>query len=313
MDNYVIGMDGGGTKTTIIAADLKGQVLESFTGDTINYNGGSKAYIDSNLQAIFRMIKDKGLLPEHCRAICIGAAGISNPLVKEQLLENIMGAGYTCPVKIVGDADTAFAGALENGEGMILIAGTGSICLGKDAEGNTYRTGGYGHLIDDEGSGYAIARDILSCVVKACDGRKEPTILKNLLFDYLGIQSVEELISYVYLPGRSKKEIAALSIIIEPALQQKDQAALEIVDRCIEGLAELTTPIIRRFHKAPVLAVAGSILMNNQWIFEGFTERMKALHPEVSIRKPKHSATYGAVLLALQEIKGGMRNGFSRN
>ncbi len=303
MDNYVIGIDGGGTKTTIMVADLEGQVMESFLGDTINYNGGSKAFIDSNLQDIFRTVTESGFLPGQCAAICIGAAGISNPMVKELLLENVNRAGFTCPVKITGDVDIAFAGALDNGEGIILIAGTGSICLGKDHEDNFYRTGGYGHLIDDEGSGYSIARDILACVVKSCDGRSGSTILKELVYEYLGIHTLEELISYVYLPNRNKKEIAELSIVIEEALERKDQIAMDIMERCITGLTELVKPVIKRFQTAPILAVAGSILMNNRRIYEGFAARIKELHPEVSVIKPKHPAVYGAILLALQQIE----------
>ncbi len=303
MDNYVIGIDGGGTKTTVMVADPDGQILKSFAGDTINYNGGGKAFIDSNLQSIFHTIAANGYQPGQCASICIGTAGISNPLVKERLLENISRAGFTCPVKIVGDADTAFAGALDNGEGIILIAGTGSICLGKDHKGNSYRTGGFGHLIDDEGSGYWIARDILANVVKSCDGRIEPTILKELVFEYLAIHTVEELISYVYLPNRNKKEIAELSIVIEEAVKRKDHAAIKVVERCISGLTELVSPVIRRFQSTPVLAVAGSILLNNRKIYEGFAAKMKELHPEVSVIKPKNPAAYGAVLLALQQIE----------
>lgn len=297
---YVIGMDGGGTKTSVLLADTDGKVLDEFTGGTINYNGGSKEFIDSNLTNIFEVITEGGYHTGLCAAICVGAAGISNLTVKEQLLENIRKAGYQCPVSIVGDMDTAFAGALENQEGIILISGTGSICLGRDSKGNSYRTGGYGHLIDDVGSGYAIAREILSAVVKSSDGRKGPTLLKQLVFEYLNIGSMEELIAYVYAPGRNKKEIAELSVLIGKAAEDRDREAERIIEGCVSDLVELTVPVIRQWKEAPVVAVSGSVLLNNDLIYDKFCEGMQKLRPGITVMKAKKTAVYGAMLLALK-------------
>ncbi len=307
MERYVIGMDGGGTKTAVLLADTSGRVLEEFTGGTMNYNGSSKERIDSNLQSIFHRITEKSFQAQECAAICVGAAGISNLAVKEQLLEHIRKAGYWCPVKIVGDVDTAFAGALENQEGIILISGTGSICLGKDKEGKSYRTGGYGHLIDDVGSGYAIARESLSAIVKSNDGRREPTLLKELVFEYLNINSVEELISYVYAPGRNKKEIAELSILIGKAAECGDRAAERIIEDCARDLTELAAPVVRQWKEAPVLAVSGSVLLQNTLIYEKFCKSMQKAYPGITVTKAKRTAVYGAMLLALKLPEEGRK------
>jgi N-acetylglucosamine kinase-like BadF-type ATPase len=300
MDMYVIGMDGGGTKTSVLLADTNGKMLEEFTGGTINYNGGSKEFIDLNLKKIFHTITEMGYQTEHCMAICAGAAGISNPAVKGQLYGAIRKAGYRCPVTIVGDMDTAFAGALENQEGIILISGTGSVCLGRDSKGNSYRTGGYGHLIDDVGSGYAIAREILSAVVKSSDGRKGATLLKQLVFEYLNIGSVEELIAYVYAPNRNKKEIAELAVLIGRAAQDRDGEAERIIEGCVSDLVDLTVPVIRHWKEAPVLAALGSVLLNNDLIYNNFCEGMQKLCPGIRVMKAKKTAVYGAMLLAIK-------------
>jgi N-acetylglucosamine kinase-like BadF-type ATPase len=299
MKNYVIGMDGGGTKTAVVVSDRSNHILLEFEGGAINYNGGNKAIIDSNLQNIVQTILEKGFEIENCAAICIGAAGVSNPVVREQILAIIRKCGYQGPVKIVGDDETAFAGALDKPYGMILIAGTGSICYGKDAKGNTYRTGGYGHLIDDVGSGYAVARDILSCVVQAHDGRIEPTILTQLVYEYLKINSIAELITFVYQPGRNKKEIAALSVLIEKACDQKDQSAMKIVRKCAEELVTLVVPIIPKLGDDICLAVTGSLLLKNEEIYTEFIRSMNSRYPEVVVSKPKQNAAFGATVLAL--------------
>lgn len=82
-------------------------------------------------------------------------------------------------IRLVGDHETALAGALEEPAGVILIAGTGSICYGVNESGAKFRAGGYGHIIDDAGSAYAIGRDILKAVVRSSDGRQGQTVLKE--------------------------------------------------------------------------------------------------------------------------------------
>ncbi len=302
MLQYVIGMDGGGTKTEVLVADREKKPLLRFQGGAINYNGQSKASVDANLQEIFRKILREGYAQTNCTGICIGAAGTSNPAVRTQIMENVREFGYECSVSVLGDEETAFAGALEGTSGAILIAGTGSICYGRDLEGNTYRSGGFGHIIDDAGSGYAIARDMLTAVVRAQDGRGEPTVLADMVFSYLNIGTIEELVGYLYHPGRSKKEIAQLSILIKAAYDAEDPAAIRIVKNCAAELAELASPVLKRIGEGTKLAVSGSILLKNEDIYREFISRMKELFIRTEVIRPRQDAAYGAVLLALQLI-----------
>jgi N-acetylglucosamine kinase-like BadF-type ATPase len=304
LKNYVIGMDGGGTKTDVLILDTDYCVSDSFTGGTVNYNGESGTKVDANLAAIFLALRKKGFRQEDCAAICIGAAGISNPAVPKQLRENISRAGFACPVRIAGDHEAAFAGALEKPYGIILIAGTGSVCYGTDREGRSCRTGGYGHLIDDAGSGYAIARDILSCVVQAYDKRSEPTVLTELVFEYLKLDTMNDLISYVYHPDRNKKEIAALSVLIEAACDRGDRRAMQLLEKNAGDLAALASPVIEQVGEDTELAVTGSVLLGNKDIYREFKSRLEIRSPRVRVMKPRNTAAYGAALLALQLIGG---------
>lgn len=116
-----------------------------------------------------------------CDGLCIGSAGISNPDAYNFIQDIIRAGGYTGPLQIVGDQVTALAGALGQPVGTVLIAGTGSICYARTADGREARSGGWGHLIDDEGSAYALGRDILRAVVRAADGRAPATALTELV------------------------------------------------------------------------------------------------------------------------------------
>src|SRR5258707_496529 len=81
---------------------------------------------------------------------------------------------------------------------LAVVAGTGSIALGRDARGATARSGGWGHLIGDEGSGYDIGRSCLQAVTRAADGRGPPTTLVDLLAHTWGLNSPTEIIGRVY-------------------------------------------------------------------------------------------------------------------
>lgn len=178
-----------------------------------------------------------------------------------------------------------------------MISGTGSICYGIDRQGNQVRTGGWGHLIDDRGSGYAIAVDILSSVVRAWDGRGEQTILTELVFEQLGIKELTELIHYIYAPERSKKEIASLAALIGKAGEQKDAVALNIQERTADALYEMVQAVHKKMPAEKELVLAGSVLKNNQRIQSSLIEKLNMEHPQWSIRTAQHSAATGALRL----------------
>lgn len=305
MEKYVIGIDGGGTGSKGITADLKGRVLNRFRGSATNYNGGKKEDIDANMHALLEAAcgdRDRA----GCQAVCIGSAGVSNKDAVRFLKQAVLDMGYTCPVMITADSVTAHAGALNNQEGIILIAGTGAICFGKKDNGDTMRTGGYGHLIDDEGSAYDIARRMLRAVVRAADGRGEATVLKELIFERLQISSLEEMISWLYRKERTKKEIADLAVLIAKAQDAQDAAAQEILLQAAQALVEITAPVVEFFDGKALIALSGSVLKCNKTVQENYIESMRRLYPcafgqsqGVRVKEAEHEADYGAVLLAL--------------
>ena len=164
-----IGIDGGGTSTKV----------------EIHRDGQSerRKYGPFNISAIgeeaFRkllreMFADWGSL-EECRAICVGGAGVSCGELEQIIREELKPTGFAGKLLLRSDSEIALRGAVD-GPGCILIAGTGSIGFGVNEAGETARVGGFGHLIDDEGSGYALGRDALSAAVRALDGRMDAAL-----------------------------------------------------------------------------------------------------------------------------------------
>lgn len=304
---YVAGLDGGGTKTAVTIADENGSIVHEFAVGALNINGQDEVSVRAALAEICAEIGRAlpgGLAA--CAVICLGAAGISNPVVSGLMTSGLREGGYGGELVLVGDHETALCGAHDGLYGAILIAGTGSIAYGRNGNGDTHRAGGFGHLIDDEGSGYSIGRDLLSAVVRSSDGREEPTVITNLVYERLGIGSVREIVGFVYDKNRNKKEIAAIAPLLSAACESGDRAALRIAQRNADALAETACAVTGRLElQDGELALLGSVLTRNRHVRERFIETMSRLQPGLSCIEPKRDASYGAVLLALEKLQNG--------
>lgn len=299
---FVIGMDGGGTKTTVIVSGLDGTVIGKYQLGALNINGQTHDSAEDTLTAIIRELDSLQLSIENCKGLCIGVAGISNKdtliLFTRILKEHGMGG----VVKLVGDHEAALAGALDEGTGIILIAGTGSICYGVDPSGTPFRAGGYGHIIDDAGSGYAIGRDILKAVVRQSDGREDQTILTEKVFSYLQMKTIEELITWIYQPNRSKGEIATLALLLEEGIKAEDKVSIAIMKQSVHELTEMARAVLAHFKEPTSLTISGSVLLKNREIYQLFCEHIKKEYPKLNVFRIRGSAAKGAVKMILREL-----------
>lgn len=303
MNGYVAGIDGGGTKTAVALTALDGTLLDEFNAGAINLNGESAANVQGNLRKIIDEIRLRCGSLDNCRGICIGAAGISNPKAREELEVSVRSSGYAGRLIIIGDDRTALYGAMGKMCGIILIAGTGSICFGRNASGDEHRTGGFGHLIDDAGSGYAIGREILSAVVRAFDGRNEATALTGMVFEQLRISTIPGLIRFVYDSSTNKRDIAKLAPNLTSACALGDPAAMRIAERCGADLMEMVRPVADRLGLAEgEIATAGSIMLRDPYVRNAFLSRLNAEYPGMSCIYPRHDAAYGAALYMLDNL-----------
>jgi N-acetylglucosamine kinase-like BadF-type ATPase len=307
LEKYVIGLDGGGTKTTAVVWNLDEKELLRFSVGPINPNGNSADLIKASVREIFSRI-DEAFGLSNCHAACLGAAGISNPGVKVLLEQEIRNSGFTAPFQITGDQKAALCGALGTPIGAILISGTGSICYGVNVRGEEHRTGGFGYLIDDVGSGYAIGREILSAVVRASDGRQDSTILTEFLLKEIQGDTMEDVVRYVYDVHTGKRGIASLARFLPEACSKGDGTALSIVKRCGEDLLSLSVPVMEKLDlQEGSLALAGSILQKDPWIKKSFLNCFAVRYPKAECVSPLRDAAAGAAQLALEWIGGAVK------
>ena len=299
MDGYYAGWDGGGTGTVVECASSDGHILFRGKAGPLNFNGSTPEKIKATvLDAISQMNALPGGL-EACLGLCIACAGSSSQANRDLMERFLKEAGCHIPHLLVGDHESALSGALEGKPGMVLISGTGSICLGKNSQGQVHRCGGRGHLIDDGGSGYAIGRDILSAVVQAEDGRIPFTLLTEMVYSHLDISGVEELIGFLYAPDTSKKEIASLAPLAAKACELGDSAAVRVESRAAEELFLLAETTAKQLllTRAP-LAFSGSILNKDSVIRELVAKKAKQSSFRLLPCLPSGDGAHGAVLIA---------------
>ena len=127
------------------------------------------------------------------------------------------------------DACIALAAGLGKSEGIVLIAGTGSIAYGINGRGEVTRAGGWGHIISDEGSGYDIGRQALARGIKATEGRERRSHILDKIMEHLAIVNIDGLLEFIYRPASNKAAIAALAKIVVAVADQGDAVAQEIL------------------------------------------------------------------------------------
>lgn len=296
--NYVLGIDGGGTKATAVVMDEQGGVCEWFSGEAVNVNSESRAAVEKRLSRISTQVQQR-FPNDTCVAVCAGVAGYTNRLTAQ--IWNKAFGNLGPRFLLTGDHMAALEGSLNGGAGMIMIAGTGSICAGRGRNGMTARAGGYGHLLDDGGSGYAISIAILSAVVRAADGRAAPTLLTQSVYKALDVHDIEGLIGVVYDKAQTKRSIASLSPLLDDAVKAGDVSAQNIARRAGEDLFALADAVCRKvgLDKFPC-AMTGGVLQHSISVREAFIKRMQEAYPRIQCIEPLRSAAEGAGLLALR-------------
>ena len=297
---YYCGWDGGGTKTEICVLSGEKEQLACASFGALNINGASRETVEETVRRGVAYMADRPEGLSGCAALVIGFAGASNRHAAGLIENAVRSAGYQGKLVLMGDQEIALAGAVE-GHGAVLIAGTGAICFGRDREMNRFRVGGYGYLIDDGGSGYAIGRDILSAVVRSLDGREGPTRLKDMVFDFLGVSDAGGVITWLYGPETGKKEVASLAPLLLRALEEGDAAAEKIARKAAAELAELAVAAWRKTGMEDgELALTGSILNRYPPIRQRFEAIVREKLPHVNIISPRGSSALGAALLAME-------------
>ena len=313
MSGYVMGMDGGGTQTRAVLADLAGNIAGTGVSGACNLAAVSPAdALAAALAAADGALQQAGKTRAEVAALCAGVAGVSYTDRRAQFLHGLQGAFPNALVSVEPDYAIALTGATGGRPGVIVIAGTGSAAYGENAVGETHRTGAYGYLIDDGGSGYGVGRAALAAVLQAADGTGPATTLTRRIFESLGLASLSDIVPGVYSGSLSRVSIAGLSqAVSEAASQDNDPVARALMMRAGGALAKLTQGVTQRLFEdhAPFAAVQiGGLWNAGDALTDVFTRSLRRFAPSAVLTPPLRPPVEGAVQLAARKLSGTQKN-----
>lgn len=304
----VLGVDGGGTKTVALVADQIGNILTRREVGPTNPNVvGFDAAVKHLYQVIFDCCKDVRCTPEELRNVVLALAGAGRAESRRRLNEGLNGlfqkAGFkNPPVTIETDARAALEGAFDGAAGVVVIAGTGSVVIGKTDRGEIVTIGGWGRVLGDEGSGYDIGREALKVLTHHLDHRAEAGKLWNALTLKYPLSSREDIIAAVYQEGI---DIAALARVVVDSAADNDITSQKILQHAANQLAEQIRVVVLRMgilRKVGLVFCGG--LIDHETVYANVLH-MKILKilPQVEIRSAMHSPAHGAVFMALDRLR----------
>lgn len=299
--NLAIGVDGGGTKTVAALSDLNLKILKiAKTGPSNLRNVGRDQAILNISKAILKVIKEKEIL-----SICIALAAVEEEFKseKEKIKKGILKKlNFKGRIEIVSDQIAAFKSGTDEKNGLVLIAGTGSVCHGW--KGNQeVKTGGWG-WVNDEGSGFWAGQKGYQAIFKDLDGRGPKTKITKLLFKEWKLKNKEDLMKKIY--GKdSIRNISLISKTVDKASQMGDKVARKILEEAEEELSILANSIIKRLkfqNKKFPLVLIGS-MFKSKIILNKLKKEIKKLAPRAEFIFPKEEPVMGAVKLAIENPK----------
>jgi N-acetylglucosamine kinase len=239
---YVVGIDAGGTKTVGLLADENGQILSEARGGGANL----QTHGELEVEKVFDTIMETLARDRHISAVGLGIAGVDRPHDETVIRSILRRLGHRETARVVNDAAIALVAGAPERYGIVILAGTGSIAYGMDPSGKAVRSGGYGFLLADEGSGYWLGHQALRSVVRAADGRGPETKLSAEIFTELGVSSVPELVPRVYERGLPKHKIAALAPLVQKAHDAGDPVAGKLIEAAARELAMAARAVAAR-------------------------------------------------------------------
>lgn len=289
---YMIGIDGGGTKTEAIAFDQDGKEIISGKSGFGNILIDFEEALVHIMEAIDQC--QKNVVKGHCVCICLGLAGISGANINELTLR--LKQKYGIQIEVFNDAMIAHAAALKGKDGILTIGGTGAICIGKKGKVYEY-SGGWGHILGDERSGYWIALQALKRMVNQLDQGVRLCPLSLRIQDEFQLLTSSHIKSLVY--SSAKDKVAAITPFVIREARNGNDAAHEIMMQAGKELARITIDVYNKmqFDLSASIAVSGSILRFVPEIYDEFKKCCEKSIGKVTFISQSQSAVKGTYYL----------------
>ena len=292
-----LGVDGGQSSTRAVIGDASGAILARAVGGPCNQvlAGIGDTNFGEVMAELLRDALQAGRIPGDTafEAACFALSG--GPDGKEAILSETIRAGA---VKITTDAEAALEGASPGMPGIAVIAGTGSMVLGRDETGRTVRCGGWGYAFGDEGGAFDIVRRAVRKALAAEEGWGEPTVLREKLIDATGSKTANEALHRFYTSEWPRDRIARLAPAVDLAAEAGDPVACRVMREAGSALGSLTEIVAECLATSDLdltLYPLGGVF-RSRLVRKSFEYRLEPL--DLRIGEPAHDAAVGALIMA---------------
>jgi len=289
---WILGIDGGGTHTRALIANAEGTVLGVGKAGSSNYHTvGITQAVRAVLDAI-DAARTAGRVHGHASGVFLGLAGVRSAADHLAFREPLAALGLVKSAERLGldhDLRIALAGGCGDRPGMVVIAGTGSAAYGRDRNGVTAQSGGWGWLIDDQGGGSWFALQGLRAVMEATDGRGPRTRLEPALFAELGVTTAREAMQWTMRPDTARSQLAALAPVILAAAEDGDKVAAALMVEGARQLARMAAALVEPldFGSDPISVVPAGGLLGHAAYLAAFRSALeKTGHPFRLVESP---------------------------
>jgi len=313
----VSGVDGGATKTVAVVGKLDGTLLAFAHGPSSNYhNIGTKNAAKSIRTTVSSACGRTGASVSDVETVVMGLAAMDSPRDFEagRRVADFVRLGRRRLV--VHDSVIALYAATLGRPGIVVNAGTGSFAAGIGADGRTIRAGGWGNIIDDEGSAYHIGKLAMRASLRALDGTGRKTTIAKLLVRKFRLRTVENIVHEAYNKPMTVEEISSISKLAAQATAKGDKVAREIFAYEGRALAGLVSSIARRLDMAaskPEIYCTGGVFKAGPVLLGPFKKELRKTVPHFILRRPRFEPVIGAFILALKEHGMSMRGQILEN
>ena len=351
--SYIVGVDGGGTKTSAVISDTTGSIIGVGHSGPSNYHAvGLDDALRAILNAIASAARNARIGTRRFDATSLGLAGVGRESDRAVMLKALerrhdgdseAWEGVSLgDIVLDHDAAIALAGATCGERGVIVLAGTGAIAFGENEKGERRRAGGWGHILDDEGSAHYIGQRILRAAFRSYDGRGPSTILTDKLTQHFRVRSIEDIVRMIYSPTStaslgsgqvrragpqtggisSKGLVASLARLADDAASAGDEVSAGILGDAAAELALDARVVIQGLgmrREEFTLAYSGGVFEGSATILSAFIDSVRNAAPKADICRAQFPPVVGALMLGLrgygvdltQEVQRRVRSSFA--
>lgn len=297
--SYFIGIDGGGTQSCALVTDENGEALARVTGDAgivdlLEPENGARALADLASAALA-----EAKVETLASSLVCALAGAGREPERTRLEDSLRAMGVAHDVCVLSDFEAALHDAFGTGSGILVVAGTGSSAWARHEDGRTARAGGWGHIIGDEGSGYALGNAALRACMRSHDGRGADAGWVELVMEATQAATVEGLVRWA--AGASKADIAALAPVVFEARQRRIAGAHAIIEEAALELARHVGALYERLKPWPVpptVALTGGLIAPGRPLRQEAVTQIERMGLRLPVFGERIDAARGAATLA---------------